>query len=276
MASSEFSWAIPMMRAGYAGRGLVYTAVAGFSLFAIWRGGQAEGTSSALAKLETTAWGGVVLVLIFLGLLAYAAWRFVDAAFDLEDYGSDAKGLVARTGMITTGVIHGAIGILAASLLFTDGGGGGGSGLARYVDTVMGWPGGRWIIGLAGLLTVGAGVYYAHKGWSGGYLKHLRGNEVTRRWNVVLKAGLIAHGAVIVIIGGLFVYAALTANPNEAGGVAEAFSWLSQQAYGRALVAVVCLGLLGFALFCFVNAVYRIVPKVAGDDTRTLAAMLTG
>lgn len=36
----------------------------------------------------------------------------------------------------------------------------------------------------------------------------------------------------------------------------------------------VCLGLLGFALFCFVNAAYRIVPKVSGPDVQTLAAKL--
>ena len=276
MASSDFSWAVPVMRAGYAGRGLVYLVVAGFSLYAIYRGGQAEGTSSALRQLETTAWGGIVLVLIFLGMLAYAVWRALDAAYDLEAYGSDGEGMVARIGMVTTGVIHLAIGFLAASLLFTGGGGGGGSGLARYVETVMGWPGGRWIVGIAGLLTIGAGIYYGHKGWTEGYRKHLRGNEFTRRWNGVLKAGVIAQGVVVAIIGGLFVYAAFTANPNEAGGVASAFSWLSQQVYGRILVSALCLGLLGFAVFCFVNAAYRLVPKVAGDDTVTLAAMLRG
>jgi hypothetical protein len=40
----DFAWALPFMRAGYAGRGLVYLVVGGVSLWSVYRGGQAEGT----------------------------------------------------------------------------------------------------------------------------------------------------------------------------------------------------------------------------------------
>ena len=125
----------------------------------------------------------------------------------------------------------------------------------------MSAPAGLWIVGIAGVITIGAGIYYIYKAWTGKYRKFLRGNEVTRNWDWVLKAGLIAQGVVIGIIGGFLLYSALTANPNEAGGTGEALSWLSEQAYGQILVTAVCIGLLGFAIFCFVNALYRIVPK---------------
>ena len=43
------------------------------------------------------------------------------------------------------------------------------------------------------------------------------------------------------------------------------------------LLATLVIGAApAFAGFCFVNAAYRIVPKVAGDDIETLAARLTG
>lgn len=273
MAQSDFSWAVPMMRAGYAGRGLVYVVVAGISLYAIWRGGQAQSTSSALGWLEATTWGGLLLFLIFVGMFAYAIWRVVDAIWDLEDYGRDGEGAVARLGLVISGIIHLGIGIVAFSLLFGSGGGQGSS-IPRYVGAVMQWPGGRWIIGLAGLITIGAGLFYVYKGWSEKYREHLRGNRFTLRWNPALKAGVISQGVIVGIVGLLFVYAAIRANPNEAGGVGAAFSWLSQQAYGQILVAAVCVGLLGFALFCFVNAAYRIVPKAADPDVETLAARL--
>ena len=54
MREDPLAWTVPVMRAGYAGRGLTYLVVAGFSLWAIWHGGQAQGTGSALAQLETT------------------------------------------------------------------------------------------------------------------------------------------------------------------------------------------------------------------------------
>lgn len=269
-------WAIPLMRSGYLGRGLVYLAVAGISLYSIWRGGQAQDTSSALGWLENTWGGGLVLFLILVGMLAYAAWRGLAAIYDLEDYGREAKGIVARLGMMVTGAIHLGIGILAFSLLFGRGGSGGESSIPRYVGAVMRWPGGRWIIGLVALLILGAGAYYLRQGWKNEYRKHLQANRFTTRWNAVLKAGVMAHGVVIAVIGLLFLFAAWRADPNAAGGVGEAFAWLSHQAYGRFLVIAVCVGLVGFAVFCFVNAAYRIVPKVADPGIRSLADKLIG
>jgi len=42
----------------------------------------------------------------------------------------------------------------------------------------------------------------------------------------------------------------------------------------QVLVASICVGLIAFAIFCFVNAGYRVVPKVSGGDIETLAARL--
>ena len=274
MAQQDLSWSIPVMRAGYAGRGLVYLAVAGFSLWAIWHGGQAQSTSSALGQLEATWWGGVLLFLIFLGMFAYALWRLIDAIYDLEAYGSDGEGTVARLGMVVTGLVHLGIGILAFSLLFAGGGGGSGSSIPGAIGWVMQLPGGRWIVGIIGLIVVGAGGYYLRKAWKEEYRQHLRASRFTTRWNPVLKAGVAAQGVVVAIIGLLLIYAAFQAQPSEAGGVGAAFEWLSQQVYGQTLVVAVCIGLLGFAVFCFVNAAYRIIPKVVGDDIETLAARL--
>ncbi|QBX35945.1 DUF1206 domain-containing protein [Paracoccus liaowanqingii] len=276
MTKSKLGWAIPLMRAGYTGKGLVYLAVAGISLYSIWRGGQAQDTSSALGWLETTWGGGSILFVILLGMVAYALWRVLDAAYDLEDYGSEAKGIVARLGMLVTGGIHLGIGVVIFTLLFGGGSSEEGSSIPRYVGMVMGWPRGRWIIGLAALLIVGAGAHYMRQGWTNEYRKHLQASRFTTRWNPILKAGLIAHGVVVGVVGLLFLFAAWRANPQEAGGTGEAFSWLSGQVYGQLLVIGICVGLLGFAVFCFVNAAYRIVPKVSGPDIQTLAAKLTG
>lgn len=268
---SDFSWAVPVMRIGYAGRGLTYLVIAGYSLWAIWQGGQAEGTATALSRLETTPFGNVVLALIALGLAAYAVWRVVDAIWDLEDYGTDAKGIIARLGQTVTGLIHLAIGAAAAAILFGSGGSGQGSAIARAAARVMEMPYGRWIVGLAGAATVGAGIYYGLKALRQSYRRHLRGNRFTQAWNPVLRAGLLAQGVVVGVIGAFLIYAGLTSNPGQAGGLERAFGWLEAQVYGQVLVSLLCLGLVGFALFCFVNAAYRVVPKAEDEGVTTLA-----
>lgn len=285
---SDFSWAVPFMRAGYGGRALVYGVVAGFSLYAIWRGGDAQGTSEALRRLETETWGTGVLLAIALGLLAYMVWRCVDAAWDLEDYGRGLKGLVARTGQVITGLIHGALGVAAGALVFTSGtgsgagngsggdaaGGGGSSSIADLTGKLMTDPGGQIAVAVAGGLTVAAGLYYLLKAVRQSYLRMLRANRFTLNWNRLLQVGVAAQGVAVTIIGGLLAWAAWQNDPSEAGGVGRSFEWLAGQPYGQVLTTALAAGLLLFGLFCLVNALYRIVPKAAGDDTVTLARKL--
>ncbi|TNC69506.1 DUF1206 domain-containing protein [Rubellimicrobium roseum] len=271
MQDDALAWTVPVMRAGFAGRGLTYLVIAGFSLWALAQGRQAQGPSSALARLETTAGGGIVLALIFLGLLAYALWCVLAAALDLDAHGQDAKGLAARAGQVVTGLAHLSLGLAALTLLVSSGGTEGESRLREWVGTVMGWPGGRWLVGLAGLVVMGVGVKYVVEGWTAGYERTLAASAFTTRWRNALRFGLAAHGTAVAVIGLLFLLAAWRANPQEAGGLAGVFDWLGEQAHGRILLALLCLGLLAFSLFCFVNARWRIVPRVAGDKTETLS-----
>ena len=277
-------WSLPVMRTGYAGRGLTYLVVAGLSLWAIWRGGQAEGTSSAMETLSGSTLGSAVVIAAATGLIAYAIWRLIDAAFDLETYGTDSKGVIARIGMVVTGLVHGALGVAVASTLGAgdpsgegSGGGssGGGGGIPGAVQAVLDWPGGRWIVVTAGLLTIGAAIYYARKAWMADYREHLFANEATRRWNGVLRAGVAAQAVLVAVAGGLLTLAGLRADAGEAGGIAEVFDWLQAQPFGQALVVLMCVGLIGFALFCFVNAAYRIIPVLhEGDGPETLGDAL--
>ena len=273
MSQNSYDWAVPFMRAGYAGRGLTYVVIAGFSLWAIWSGGSAQGTESALSRLQGTPGGYIVLGLIGIGLLAYCVWRLLDAIFDLEAYGADGEGALARIGMVVTGLVHAAIGVAALALL-VGGGSGGGGGVAEMTARVMEMPFGRFLVGAAGLATIGAGLYYLHKAWKEEYRNHLRANHFTVNWNWALKAGVVAQGVIVTIVGGFLALAALTYDPSQAGGMAQVFCWLSSQPFGQVIVVAICLGLLGFALFCFVNAAYRIVPRADGDDVETLARRL--
>ena len=272
--NSDLSWSVPVMRIGFAGKGLVYMTVAGFSLYAIWRGGQAQSTESALSQLETTIWGKGTLFLIFLGMIAFAVWSLVDSLYDLDNRGTDPKGVAARSGMIGAALVHLAIGALAFSLLFTGRKEEGESSIANAVTTVMSWPGGRWIIGIAGLVVLGVGSYFVLDGIKEKYREYIQANRFTESWNWLLKAGVIARGIIIAITGALFVQAAWRADPRTAGGTEKAFSWLIHQPYGRVLVAAICVGLVGFCAFCFVSAGYRVIPKVPGDNIETLAARL--
>ena len=274
MRDSDLNWAMPVMRTGYAGRALVYAIVSGVSLFAIWQGDEAKGTSDALAAVERSPFGLLALWLIAFAMFAYMIWRLIDAIFDLEDHGTDPKGVLARSGQAITGLIHGGLGVVALVLVFGSTDSGEGSKIAFYVGKVLALPFGALMLGAVGLLTMGAGVYYLHKAWTEGYRSNLKANHFTLHYNTLLRLGVAAQGASVLIIGGLIIWAAATHNPHQAGGLDKAFGWLSHQIYGQALVTALCLGLALFGVFLAVNAAYRIIPRLNDPDVVSLAAKL--
>ncbi|SFA72826.1 protein of unknown function [Poseidonocella pacifica] len=271
MADKAPAWVVPVMRAGYGARGLVYTIVGGLAVLAAVRGSNAQGTTNALADLKAQSWGTLVLWIIAVGLVAYAVWRFIDAAMDLEDHGHDAKGIVARTGQVVTGLIHGALGISVAGIALGGNSGSGGGGAQDMTARLMQMPFGPWIVGFAGVCTIGAGIYYVQKGVLEKYKRNLRLTSTTQKLDPALKAGLIAEGIVVAIIGVSIVYAAVQTNPAQAGGVGQALDAVRSAPFGRVLLGILALGLMGFGVENFVEAIYRIVPRRSGTDVETLA-----
>ncbi|WP_425099109.1 DUF1206 domain-containing protein [Tropicibacter sp. S64] len=269
MSDKAPAWVTPVMRAGYFARAAVYTVVGGLAVTAAIRGGSAQGTTDALADLKSQPWGSPLLFAIGLGLIAYMVWRLIDAWMDLEDYGTGAKGTIARTGLIVTGLIHAAIGASVIGLAL--GQSGKDEGTQGFVQTVLQWPYGTWLVVGVGAATIGAGIYYAYKGFAEKYKEHIRVTRTTRRLDPVLKFGCIAEGVVIGIIGMLIVYAGYTANPEQAGGVGEALGEIRSFAFGRILLAIVGLGLIAFAVENVIEGVYRIIPRRAGSDVMSMA-----
>lgn len=270
MAEKAPYWVVPVMRTGYGARGIVYVIVGGLALMAAIFGGDAKGTTGALEQLKSQSWGTLALWAIGAGLICYMVWRVIDAFMDLETYGTGLKGVVARGGQFVTGVIHGALGLLAFAMALGIGTGGEG-GSKSWTAKLLSMPAGQWIVGLAGAATVGACFYYIYKAYSGEYKGHLHRTSLMEKLDPAAKVGLVAHGIGVGLIGGFLIYAAMTASPEEAGGLGKAFDTVRQMAFGRILLILLTAGLIGFAVYCFIEAVYRIVPARAGPDVKTLA-----
>ena len=277
MAERAPAWVVPVMRAGYAARGIVYVLVGWLALLAAWHGGKAEGAQGALGTLTDESLGAALLWVIAIGLFCYAAWRVIAAWMDLERHGAEAKGIAARIGMVATGVIHAALGIYAIQLAMSgDGSGGGGGDEQRWTAWLMSQPFGRWLVVAVGAAVIGAGIYNGWKGVTEKYKEHLRYTPTVERLSPMCKLGFIAHGVVIAMIGGFLLWAGWTHDPSEAGGLEQAFATVREAAFGRVLLGVLAVGLLGFAIENFIEAAWRVVPARAGADVTTLATRAQG
>jgi hypothetical protein len=116
-------------------------------------------------------------------------------------------------------------------------------------------------VGLIGLIVLGAGVYMAYYGFVEKFLRKVKTGQLSRKQLKTIrysgKAGYIARGVVLGIIGFFFLQAALTHDASEAGGLAQAFNTIARQPYGMILLIAVALGFALYGIFELMLARYR-------------------
>lgn len=256
-------WVIRLARWGYAAKGVVYLIIGGLALGSVLTtSGQTTGPTGALQEVATQPFGQVLLALIAIGLAGYAIWRFVQAIKDPDHEGSDAKGIFKRIGYAVSGVTYSGLAISAVGMIMGSGGSGGSGGQAEGITAqVMSQPFGRWLIAIAGVIVIGVGVYQFYKGAAAKFIKVLKLSEMSpgeRTWAIRSgRVGLLARSVVYALIGWFLIQAAITANPDQAGGLGEALQTLAQQPYGPWLLGIVALGLMLYGIYSLVLARYR-------------------
>ncbi|WP_370223262.1 DUF1206 domain-containing protein [Pararhodobacter marinus] len=267
-------WVVPMMRAGYASRGIVYLILGALTLTAAATGGRTEGTQGALRTLREAPFGQVLLWLLALGFVCYGIWRLIAAYYDLERRGDDEEGHAQRLGLVVTGLIHIGIGGAIATLPLGagSGSGAGSGGASDWTATLMQMPAGRWIVGIVALCIIGAGVHYVLKGWQKKYERYIQSTETTQKLQPLLRWGFVSYGLVLDIAGAFLLYAAISTNPAEAKGIGGALEYIRSLTAGRILLGAVGLGILGFGVENLVEARYRVVPGVRSSGTMTTIA----
>lgn len=253
-----------LARFGYAVKGVVYGLIGVLAVMAaLGEGGQTSGSRGVLGTIADGPFGQVLLVLVAIGLFGYALWRFVQSFVDPDNTGTDAEGLVKRIGYFGSGVIYIGLGIAAVRLL-TGSGGGGGSNADSWTAKLMSQPFGLWLVGIAGAITIGIGLYQLYKAYEASFFEKLKTGEMSateRTWTKRAgQWGLSARAVVFGIIGFFLIQAALSANPQEARGLGGALDTLAAQPYGPYLLGIVAVGLVGYGVYCAVNARYRRIP----------------
>jgi uncharacterized protein DUF1206 len=261
-ANGWYGW---VARTGLAAKGVSYGLVGVLAIaLAAGHGGAATSRQGALRDLAQHSFGKVMLVLLALGFAAYALWRVLQAIAargDAKKWGKRA-GYLGRAA-IYTGLTYSTVKILSAS-------GGQQSQTAKAHHTtavVLSWPGGRWIVGAAGLCVVGAGAWNAYRGLAQKFAEKWHTSRMSRgerKWACrIAVAGHLARGAVFGLIGVFLIKAALDYDPKKAIGLDGALQKLAHAAYGPYLLGITAAGLVCYALYCFVDVRYRDVSPSA-------------
>lgn len=256
-------WMERLARLGYLAKGMVYAVIGVLALqVAFGTGGKTTDAQGALGTLAQSTGGTVLLTVVAVGLVGYVLWRVVQAWMDPDGKGTDAKGLAQRAFYLVSAAIHASLAVAAFRLVLGAGGTRSSEQSTQsWTARLMSQPFGQALVATVGLVIAGVGLWQVYKAWKEKFLKKLRLSELNPRhaaWAVrVSKLGILARGAVFVMIGAFLVQAALTANPRRAHGLDGALETLASQPYGMVLLALAAAGLVAYAVYMAVEARYR-------------------
>jgi hypothetical protein len=263
-AESGHGWYAAVARTGLVAKGLSFGLVGVLAIkLALGDGGKTTSREGALQSLAHDSFGKIVLVLLACGFAAYALWRFIQAyAERADDQDGDAKAWAKRAGYVGRGLIY--AGLTYSTVRIVVGSGGGQSQDAKAHKStamVLSWPGGRWIVGIAGLCLIAVACWNLYRGLTRKFEDKWRVGSLSPFWRTWGgRAGVFGHIARFVVFGliGIFVTkAAIDYKPKDAIGLDGALAKLAHASYGPFLLGLTAAGLIAYGIYCLVDARLR-------------------
>lgn len=208
--------------------------------------------TGAINEVANVFGGRLLLVVLATGLMVYALWRLVTVVLP---GGSGAEAMAVRAGYLVSALIYGSFSLTALSLardpeVRADGN----EKVTAISARLLASTAGRFALGAAGLVAVGAGVYRVLNGFRGDVTKELDLGGMSRLRLAVTKqlavAGEVGRGVAIGLIGVFLARAAKDGNAQQATGLDGALRRMTRVEWGRVVVAVIAVGFVLYGMFC--------------------------
>jgi uncharacterized protein DUF1206 len=247
-----------LARAGLVARGVIYMLIGWVAvLVALGHGSHEADQQGALQLLAGKPYGSVSLWLLGIGFAAYALWRLSEAFYGVAGEGR-RRG--PRLRSLARAVIYAGLACLTFEVI--SGTQGSQSGQQQDITArAMQHPGGRWLVGIAGLIIVIIGLVLAMEGIRHKFMKYLRTSQMSPRTRRVVRLlgvmGTVARGAVVALVGIGVIEAAVSHNAARSGGIDRALLTLRDEPAGPVLLLLVALGLVIFGLYGLCEARWR-------------------
>lgn len=156
-------------RAGFVARGVIYILVGVLALRIAFTDGNGGGGSKkqadrggALSEIAQKPFGSVLLWILGIALVGMALWRLSEAAFGAS--GPDGDKATKRLASAGRAVFYGFVSYSVLTFAAGSKSSGSGSSDSQSQDVtakVLDLPGGRWLVGIAGVAIAGIGLYIA-------------------------------------------------------------------------------------------------------------------
>lgn len=247
-------------RLGLAAQGICFGIIGVLAIgVATGTGGATTDPQGALDALASTAWTHALLVLLTIGFAGYAVWRFGQALFDRGDMGHSFAGLFRRSIQLVQGSAYAVLAFGAAKTVAGAGSRPGGE--RRAAAGVLGWPGGRELVGLVATILGVTAIVLVYWALSRRFEESLRmrkiGERTTRLVQTTGVVGLCALAVVAGIVSWFLFKAVIEFDPRTPVGIGGALAKLGATPYGSAVLGVTAAGLIVFCVFDLLQARYH-------------------
>jgi hypothetical protein len=253
-----------LARVGLIAFGVVHLLVAWLALQLAWGGGgESADQSGAMRTLAESPLGTPLLWVIAVGLIALAVWQAAEVLRWRSGWSASGKARTKALRKSGNALVKAAVYITLAVLAIGFATGSGKSSSQQQQETttgVLGWPGGQFLVGAAGLVLIGVGGWHIRKGINKQFLKQIDTSDASpsalRLVTRLGQVGFPGKGIALALVGGLLVYAAITFDPSKAQGLDGALHTILEAPFGQILLTLVAIGIAAFGAFCLVRARY--------------------
>lgn len=265
-----------LARGGYAARGVVYLIIGLFAVLAAQGSSQPTDSHSSLEALLSQPFGGVLVGVVIVGLLAFAAWRVLQATRDVDHHGREFKGLVIRGGLLVGGFTYGALAFFALGLLVSglksSGGSSDGGQAKDLLAAILSWDHSNLLVYVVALVPLGLGIVHIIKGYKASFEKYFEADEDVMKYvRPVSRFGLIARGVAFIEIAVLLAVSGSSYQAMHPPGMKDALNGLQDLPAGGLVLLIVALGLIAFSVYSFAQAAWRRINMDVPDAPEAVA-----
>jgi hypothetical protein len=256
----------PLARIGCAAVGTVYVLIGGVALVALTGHLIEYADATRITLLLKRVPGGTAFIwALAVGAAAYAAWRVLEAITDPYGIGHARRELWTRIGGAASGLAYAVLAYSAAHAAMATPRGGRDAPEQQQqllVAQVLHWPGGPWLVAVAGVLVAIVGLVQFWLVIQQCYTRDIRMRPRTRAGARLLRVigayGYAARGVILCVLGYFFVKGAISHNPAVVGDTDTAFDFIGGGLVGDTAFAIVAIGTIAYGLFMYANAwLYR-------------------
>lgn len=250
-------WVGQVVRLGYIAKGIIYSLIGILALRVAFglRGGRLTDPSGILRTLLTQPFGRLMLAIIGIGIVGYAAYYIVEAAADLRHRGGGRRGWSSRGLTMIKAAVYGGIGVQALLVVLFDRRPA--DGTEQGARVVLQFPLGEWLLMAIGVGVAIYGMTQLQMAWRGGVEGNIDVSRVRREapWILPLgRFGIAARSVILILMGATFARSGWRERASEADGIREALRTIAS--FDPWLLTAIGAGLLCFGVYQVCHARY--------------------